>query len=118
MIQINPQFTRTDLPTAVPLFAAGTVIRHRRYGYRGVVVSVDPWCRAAPEWYLSNSTQPAREQPWYHVLVDGSDQVTYPAEENLEADTTGKPVHHPWVNTFFSGFEDGCYRRNSTPWPG
>jgi heat shock protein HspQ len=117
MIQLNSHFTRTDLETSEPEFAAGDVVRHRRYGYRGVVVAVDAWCRADPQWYLSNATQPDREQPWYHVLVDSSEQVTYPAEENLVADRSGLPIRHRWLSRFFCAFEDGRYIRNEAPWP-
>ncbi|MGB0744921.1 MAG: hemimethylated DNA-binding YccV-like domain-containing protein, partial [Opitutales bacterium] len=35
----------------------GCVVCHRLYGYRGVVVSVDPYCMAGDTWYHSNKTQ-------------------------------------------------------------
>ena len=76
----------------VPKFLPGTLVRHRRYGYRGVVVEYDPICRADKQWYRGNRTQPNRDQPWYHVLVHGSDTVTYAAEENLQPDESGEPV--------------------------
>ena len=57
---------------AQPVFESGQLVRHRRYGYRGVVVDRDEFCQADDEWYSKNQTQPNRDQPWYHVLVDGS----------------------------------------------
>ena len=88
-------------------FQIGDVIHHRRYGYRGVIVEVDQTCQADEQWYQSNQTQPARDQPWYHVLVDQSDHTTYVAQENLEPDTTGRPVEHPLLDRFFSAFFQG-----------
>lgn len=117
MIQLNEHFTRTDLPVSRPKFSPGDIVQHCRYGYRGVIVAVDQWCRADPEWYLANSTQPDREQPWYHVLVDGTEQVTYPAQQNLRPDTAGAPVQHPLLNRYFDGFHSGRYLRNGEPFP-
>ena len=102
----------------VPNFEPGQVVLHRRYGYRGVIVAVDPRCMADDAWYYANQTQPNRDQPWYHVLVDGSSQTTYPAEDSLQADTTGELISHPLLEHFFIGFVQGRYVRNEEPWPG
>lgn len=101
----------------VPKFQPGQLVRHRRYGYRGVVVAVDSSCRASEEWYQRNKTQPPRAQPWYHVLVDGSEMTTYAAETSLKEDPSGRPVDHPLVPAFFSEFTSGGYQRNHRPWP-
>jgi len=97
-------------------FQPGDLVRHRRYGYRGVVADFDDSCQAPDDWYLSNQTQPAREQAWYHVLVDGSTHVTYAAEENLEPAPGGDEITHPLVAVYFVSFEDGRYVRNERPW--
>ena len=60
-----------------PQFEAGDLVKPRRYGYRGVVVKRDEKCLADDEWYTNNQTQPDRTQPWYHVLVDGTETATY-----------------------------------------
>lgn len=101
-----------------PVFEPGELVRHRRYGYRGVVVDRDETCQADDAWYYKNQTQPSREQPWYHVLVDGSLACTYAAAENLLPDDCGLPIDHPLVPHFFCGFEKGIYLRNNEPWPG
>lgn len=101
-----------------PLFRPGTLVRHRRYGYRGVVVAVDRTCRAPEEWRRSNRTRPRRDQPWYHVLVHGAHHSTYPAQSSLEADVAPEPIVHPWLSLFFEAFTDGRYVRNDRPWPG
>ena len=99
-----------------PHFQIGQLVRHKRYGYRGVVVSVDESCDAEDEWYAANRTQPDRDQPWYHVLADGSDEVYYPAESSLEADGSDDAVDNPHVTEFFGEFLDGVYVRNDRPW--
>ncbi len=95
-----------------PLFTPGQLVRHRRYGYRGVVVDFDATCMAEETWYYANQTRPGRNQPWYHVLVDGSQATTYAAETSLMPDDSVEEVRHPLVPTFFTSFGDGHYVRN------
>jgi heat shock protein HspQ len=101
-----------------PVFEPGQLVCHRRYGYRGVVVDRDEFCQASEEWYSRNQTQPTCDQPWYHVLVDGSLASTYAASESLEVDSNDLPIRHPLLSHFFSEFRDGLYIRNDEPWPG
>lgn len=101
-----------------PVFEPGQLVRHRRYDYRGVVVDRDGFCEADDAWYFKNQTQPDRFQPWYHVLVHGSQACTYAASENLIADSSGLPIEHPLLSHFFSEFKEGAYVRNDEPWPG
>lgn len=100
----------------IPVFSPGDLVQHRRYGYRGVVVDYDLEFDGDEGWYRSNRTQPDKDQPWYNVLVDGTEQVTYAAQTSLEADTDLEQVLHPLVPVFFSGFERGCYWRNGRAW--
>ena len=116
MIRINESYHGEEPFEQLPKFLPGQLVKHKRYGYRGVIVSVDRHCKADPNWYMSNQSQPDRKQPWYHVLVDDSATVTYPAQENLIEDDSGLPVNHPLVEVFFSSFESGVYLRNETPW--
>lgn len=102
--------------TGETVFRLGQVVRHRNFGYRGVIVDVDAACQADEEWYRSNPNPPEREQPWYHVLVDGSAVTTYAAQNSLEVDDSGLEVHHPLVALYFQGFQGGTYRRNNVPW--
>ena len=95
-----------------PRFAPGQLVRHVRYGYRGVVVDSDPTCMAEETWYYANQTQPGRNQPWYHVLVDGSPATTYAAQSSLTADESTAEIRHHLLDTLFSAFEDGRYVRN------
>ena len=105
-------------PTDTPNFEPGEVVQHIRYGYRGVIVDFDSACMAPDDWYQSNQTRPDRNQPWYHVLVDGNQQVTYVAQSNLEYDQTNLPVVHGMINLFFSGYnqDENKYLRNEVPW--
>ena len=91
-------------------FNVGQVVHHRRFDYRGAVYDVDPNFQGEDEWYEAvAATRPPKDKPWYHVLVDGSDQTTYVAERNLENEPSGEPIRHPLVEEVFSSFEDGAY---------
>ncbi len=99
-------------------YQPGNVVLHKLYDYRGLIVDFDMTCQAPEEWYQANQTQPNRDQPWYHLLVDGNQQVTYVAESNLELDPSGLPVVHGMLNLFFSGYDESGnqYLRNEVPW--
>jgi heat shock protein HspQ len=99
-----------------PRFRSGQLVKHRRYGYRGVVVEYDPFCKAPEHWYQANQTQPDQNQPWYHVLVHGTTTVTYAAQTSLLPDDSGQPVDHPLVDKFFTAFEGDGYDRNDVSW--
>ena len=99
-----------------PLFQAGSLVRHKRYGYRGVVVEYDLNCSAPDAWYKANQTQPDRNQPWYHILVNESEVSTYAAESSLMPDSSGQEIDHPMITVYFEKFEDGRYIRNDAPW--
>ncbi len=117
MIMLNQPMSDDDAPRTDPLYHLGQIVRHRRYGYRGVVVDVDLTCKADQAWYQSNQTQPDRDQPWYHVLVDGSSSSTYAAQTSLEADDRATPITHPYLEHFFTEFTGDRYLRNDLPWP-
>lgn len=90
-------------------FKLGIVVKHKLYHYRGVIVAYDMECSAGDKWYQANKTQPARDQPWYHVLVDESGGLsTYVAQSNLELDMSG-PINHPRLSSYFTEFKDGVY---------
>ena len=88
----------------------GQLIRHRLFDYRGVIYDVDPEFMLSDEWYeLVAKSHPPKDEPWYRVLVDGSDQETYVAQRNLEADKELSPITHSLTDQFFSSFKNGCY---------
>ena len=58
-------------------FAVGQCLRHRKFGYRGVIVGWDAVCMQPEEWCETmkvDELPQGRAQPFYHVLVDGRDR--------------------------------------------
>ncbi len=91
-------------------FAPGQVIQHRGRDYRGVIVDVDPVFYGDGDIAAQavGENEPL-DRPWYHVLVNGHEYVTYVSEASIEADDTGRPVIHPSLTLFFAGFEGNHY---------
>lgn len=89
----------------------GRIVHHKLFDYRGVIVDVDPCFQNSDQWYnLMARSKPAKEQPWYHVLVDNTDFITYVAEQNLDADQDQlSPIHHPDVKNYFEPKHTGAY---------
>jgi heat shock protein HspQ len=91
-------------------FGVGQVVHHRFFDYRGVIFDVDPKFEGTEEWYEKVAeSEPPRDQPWYHVLVDGADHTTYVAERNLEVDPSDEEIDHPLVRQIFERRDDGSY---------
>ncbi len=95
-------------------FETGQIIFHKRHGYRGVIYDVDDSCHEEEEETSEeeNRPLPRRDQPWYHVLVDGEEHTTYVAEENIERDETPTPIDHPLLDEYFIEYQAGKYQRN------
>jgi heat shock protein HspQ len=98
---------------AKPEFAVGQIIHHRKYDYRGVIIDVDAVFSGTEDWYEQVAvSRPPKDRPWYHVLVDGAEHMTYVAEQHLEADPSGHQISHPALGQFFDRFERGRYFRS------
>lgn len=94
-------------------FSIGEIIHHRLFDYRGVIVDVDRTFQASDDWYEAVAkSRPPKDKPWYHILVHGSMQTTYVAEQNLEAGKNDSPIQHPLLDEYFLRYENGKYVRN------
>lgn len=91
-------------------FGIGTIVRHKLFGYRGVVFDVDPVFSGTEEWYETMArSRPPKDRPWYHVLPDEQQHTTYVAERNLERDPDAAPIRHPLLDTYFEGRTEAGY---------
>lgn len=92
-------------------FSIGQLVTHELFGYRGVIVDVDPQFQLTDEWYDTMArSRPPRDRPWYHVLVHQAAHQTYVAERNLRSDDSEDPIVNPLVEQYFTSFENGHYR--------
>jgi len=99
------------MPANEAKFAVGRVVHHRKFGYRGVIVDVDPEFSGSEAWYqVMARSRPPRDKPWYHVLVHDHTHRTYVAERHLEPDPSGEQIDHPELGLFFDTFVNGHYR--------
>ncbi len=97
---------------SAPRLRIGQIVRHRAFGYRGVVAGVDLFYRGNESWYESVAHgRPARDRPWYTILVDRAPHQAYVAEQNLEPDSSGGRVEHPLLAELFLEDPEGGYRR-------
>jgi heat shock protein HspQ len=91
-------------------FDIGQLVRHAMFGYRGVILDIDPVFQGEEDWYDNVAkSRPPKDCPWYHVLVHGETHMTYVAERNLEPDESGEPVEHPGIEGMFADFRQGRY---------
>lgn len=119
MTQITPSPDRPASLSPLPLvgqarFAPGEIVRHRLFGFRGVIFDIDPVFANSEEWYESipESMRPAKDQPFYHLLAENDDSsyIAYVSQQNLVADGDGGPIDHPQIGEMFEALVDGRYR--------
>ncbi|MFK7901646.1 MAG: heat shock protein HspQ [Nitratireductor sp.] len=95
-------------------YGIGHLVKHRVFGFRGVVFDVDPEFSNTQEWYdaIPEEVRPKKDQPFYHVYAenDESEYVAYVSEQNLLEDENRAPVRHPQVDQTFERAEDGNYK--------
>ena len=94
----------------VAKFPLGEFVRHRIYGFRGIVFDVDPEFNNSDEWYdsIPADVRPRKDQPFYHLLAENHDKspyIAYVSEQNLELESTGEPIEHPDIDDYFQ-FDD------------
>jgi heat shock protein HspQ len=94
----------------------GQVIRHQRFGYRGVVIDIDATFQGTDEWYEQVArSRPPKDAPWYHVLVHDAGHSTYVAERHLEEDSSDEPIRHPHLRHFFDRRQGSLYQKTDRP---
>lgn len=96
-------------------FTIGTQVKHRIFGFRGVIFDVDPLFNNTEEWYQSipEDVRPRKDQPFYHLFAESPDKspyVAYVSEQNLVLDDDGDdPIHHPEMDEYFEDMVDGKF---------
>lgn len=94
-------------------YSIGDVLRHKTFGFRGVVFDIDPVFANSEEWYESipEGVRPERDQPFYHLLAENAEgsYVAYVSQQNLLPDTSNEPVEHPAIASLFRNYRKGKY---------
>ncbi len=100
-------------------FGLGQVVKHRMFAFRGVVVDIDPKFSNTEEWWqaIPEKIRPKKDQPFYHLLAENDDShyMAYVSEQNLVKDTSGEPVDHPEVESYFGRLRNGKYELEIKP---
>jgi heat shock protein HspQ len=101
-------------------FRLGDTVRHKLFGFRGVVFDVDPAFANSEEWYdaIPEEMRPDRNQPFYHLLADNgeSSYIAYVSQQNLTGDDGTDPIDHPAIPMMFKRLPEGGYKLDSHRW--
>ena len=75
-----------------------------------MIIDVDADFQGSEESYREMAqSKPPRNKPWYHLLVDKSNTMTYVAEQNLEEELRPRPIKNLRLEDYFNSFEEGSY---------
>ncbi|NXT15067.1 FBX21 protein, partial [Prunella fulvescens] len=97
-------------------FRVGQVIIHRRFGYSGVIVGWDVKANT-PEEQLQPRYPPVKQDlkdtPHYRILINKANgfgkSTAYVSEEEITVIMGLEVVHHPDMETYFSGYDGSKY---------
>lgn len=96
-------------------FNIGDYVIHTRQGYRGIVIDVDPLFQASGRYNPQALKRAfAQRNPWYRLLVDGSNQMTYVEEKVLQLDLNTQAIDNPQLGCYLIK-RNGQYCRISQP---
>ncbi len=91
-------------------FAVGQIVKHLKFGYRGVIFQVDAAFELSEEWYEAVArSRPPKNAPWHHVLVDGTAHSTYVAEQHLALSKNCSQVDHLLLGRYFERYDGRRY---------
>ena len=99
----------------VAKFTIGQAVRHRKFGFQGVIFDVDPEFANTDEWYeaMPEDVRPRKDQPFYHLFAvnpaDNSPYIAYVSQQNLISLPDGEEVVHPQLEEYFDGHRDGTW---------
>jgi ApaG protein len=101
-----------------PRFKRGQTVHHKTEGFRALITDYDMYFINDEEIYKKNSNNPAKNKPWYYVLIDQTNAISYVAEEHLEIDEDQERIDHPLLDFFFDGFnsQENKFNRNNKTW--
>lgn len=93
-------------------FALGEIVRHKDLNLRGVVVEMDDKFVGTEEMYNEmEELKPEKNQPWYQVIIDGEEDISYIPERLLVRDGSPEPIRSSLIPDLFQTFENGKYSR-------
>jgi len=95
-------------------YTIGAQVKHRVYGFRGVIFDVDPEFANTDEWWESipENVRPRKDQPFYHLFAETPEKspyIAYVSEQNLVPDEDDEPISHPDIYDYFEDMQDGIY---------
>lgn len=90
----------------------GERVIHVQLGYRAVIVDIDPQFQASGRVNPQAATREfATRNPWYRLLVDESNQMTYVEECFLKIDPNQSHIDNPQLSNYLRD-NQGKYESN------
>lgn len=84
-------------------FNIGDIVVHNIQGYRAQIIDIDPLFQASGHYNPAAIRKGmAERKPWYRLLIDDSEQMTYVEECYLELDSQALPIQNPKVAAYLN----------------
>ncbi len=94
--------TDSEIILVEPSFGIGDIVVHTLYHFRAVVVDVDSHFDEHTFTFVAGdeAVHMAPDQPWYKLLIDDGDDLSYAPESVLCADYSAEPIRHPMLENY------------------
>jgi heat shock protein HspQ len=93
-------------------FNIGDIVTHKRQGYDAIIIDIDPIFQASGQHNPAAQKKFKNRSPWYRLLVDESNQMTYVEEGSLDYTERQEGIDNPKINQFLSKKDDSGYQSN------
>ena len=92
-------------------FNIGQVVKHKTHGYAAVIIDIDSLFQ--PSGLMNPHTAQkefSKPGPWYRLLVNDTELVTYADESDLELTASDLLIAHPKLQEYLE-LDQGEYHR-------
>ncbi len=102
--------TDSEIILVEPNFGIGDIVMHTLYHFRAVVVDVDSHFDAEAFVHNEETLHMDINQPWYKLLIDDGDGLSYAPESLLCTNISPDPIRHPMLKQYLvANKEQGRY---------
>lgn len=93
-------------------FNIGQVVKHKTHGYAAIIIDIDSLFQ--PSGLLNPHTAQkefSKPGPWYRLLVNDTELVTYADESDLELLDNELMITHPKLQDYLDGHTGEYHRK-------
>jgi len=82
-------------------FNIGDIVTHNKKGYQAIIIDIDPLFQASGRYNPAAMRRGFdKKKPWYRLLIDESEQMTYVEESSLIIAPLNTQINNPQIGQY------------------